>query len=119
VDAFCPVNWLEKRNIKDNRKVVGRRGLQFVVVKSHFIELVNPRLLRQDLRLEREVSNGETLVQQQLSSINQLVGAIRMVSLDGTCWRVYLGRTQVTTPSSDDTMDERRVLCGRRCSSRS
>lgn len=35
-------------------------------------------------RLEREVLNGETLVQQQLSSINQLVGAIRMASLDGT-----------------------------------
>jgi len=34
-------------------------------------------------RLEKEVSNGEELVQQQLGVVNQLTGAIKMASLEG------------------------------------
>jgi len=34
-------------------------------------------------RLEKEVSNGEDLVQQRLSTVNQLMGAIKMASLEG------------------------------------
>jgi len=52
-------------------------------------------------RLEREVSNGEALVQQQLSTINQLLGAIKEVSLDGT----YSDLTQ--TDSRIEILDER------------